>query len=298
MSPIKIYTDGGADPNPGRGGWGAVLIDSGSGTRRELSGGADDTTNNRMEMTAAIEALEAIEPDSEVELFTDSSYLKQGITQWIRGWRAAGWKRRDGQAVKNVDLWQELDRIAARHRISWRWVKGHAGIVENERADVLATEEIQRRKGTPAAIGVTPAVTGPAVFLKTTSWPGGGLWEAILRTAGGEEARLTGRENDASANRLELLAACEILERLAPGSRCRIHGASEYLRRGSEMWLAGWKQRGWSTAGGDAVKNADLWQQIDSLLEGREVVWIDTDRRESPELAELTRSLKDRRRLA
>jgi ribonuclease HI len=185
MSKIHIYTDGGADPNPGSGGWGAVLIHPSTGERRELSGGADSATNNQMELLAAIVALETLDGACDVQLFTDSTYLRQGITKWIRGWRAAGWKRRDGQAVKNVDLWQRLDQAASRHKIDWRWVKGHAGIEENERADQLATAEIQARKGAPEAV-LQPDENLPSLFLKITSWPAGGLWEAIVRSPEGD----------------------------------------------------------------------------------------------------------------
>lgn len=294
MTKVQIYTDGGADPNPGAGGWGVVLVHPVSGESHELSGGADDTTNNRMELTAAIEALETLSAASDVELFTDSTYVRQGITKWIRGWRSAGWKRSDGQAVKNVDLWQRLDRAAGRHRIDWRWVKGHAGVAGNERADQLATQEILARKnGSSVAPGCEiDGVT--SVFLKVTCWPGGGLWAVLVRTTD-QESRFVGEEHGSSANRLELLAACEGLARLGKTESCQVIGGSEYLRRGSEMWMAGWKQRGWLTAGGAPVKNADLWQRLERLLMEREVSWPVVDMLRSPELTELSSALKERR---
>ncbi|MGF1649581.1 MAG: ribonuclease HI [Hyphomicrobiaceae bacterium] len=133
---VVIYTDGACSGNPGPGGWGAILI---SGPhRKELSGGEAETTNNRMELQAAIEALGALKRPSKVDLYTDSSYVRDGITKWIHGWRRNGWRTADRKPVKNVELWQALDAATARHDMTWHWVKGHAGHPENERADELA----------------------------------------------------------------------------------------------------------------------------------------------------------------
>jgi ribonuclease HI len=133
---ITIYTDGACSGNPGPGGWGALLL--WQGHERELFGGAPDTTNNRMELQAAIEALGSLKRTSEVILYTDSVYVRDGVTKWIHGWKRNGWRTSDKKPVKNADLWQVLDEVAARHRIDWRWVKGHAGNEGNERADALA----------------------------------------------------------------------------------------------------------------------------------------------------------------
>jgi ribonuclease HI len=139
---VVIYTDGGCAPNPGPGGWGAILI---SGThRKELCGGEPQSTNNRMELSAAIAALEALKKPSRVELHTDSQYVRNGISTWIHGWKQRGWKTADRQPVKNVDLWQRLDAARQRHEVHWHWVKGHAGHAENERADELAREGRER----------------------------------------------------------------------------------------------------------------------------------------------------------
>ena len=135
---VVIYTDGACSGNPGPGGWGAILI---SGEhRKELSGGETPTTNNRMELMAAISALEALKKPSDVELHTDSIYLRDGITKWIHGWRRNGWKTADKKPVKNAELWQRLLEAQARHTVEWRWVKGHSEHVENDRADELARE--------------------------------------------------------------------------------------------------------------------------------------------------------------
>ena len=142
---ITIHTDGACAGNPGPGGWGAVL-ESGE-HYAEIKGGAPDTTNNRMELTAAIEALKVIvRENATITLYTDSVYLRDGVTKWMAGWKKNGWKTSARKAVKNVELWQELDKLASGHTIEWLWVKGHAGNKGNERADVLANEGMEPHK--------------------------------------------------------------------------------------------------------------------------------------------------------
>ena len=145
MTPVEIYTDGACRGNPGPGGWGALLRSSGA--ERELHGGERDTTNNRMELLAAIEGLGALKRPCRVELYTDSQYLRKGITEWMAGWKRNGWKTASRKPVKNQDLWQRLDAEAARHEITWHWVKGHSGHPENERADQLANRGIDELAG-------------------------------------------------------------------------------------------------------------------------------------------------------
>lgn len=136
MSKVVIYTDGACSGNPGPGGWGALLTFGEH--EKELCGGEVETTNNRMELTAAIEALGALTRSCEVELWTDSQYVKGGITGWIHGWKKNGWRTSSKKPVKNVELWQALDEAMTRHKVDWHWVKGHAGHEGNERADELA----------------------------------------------------------------------------------------------------------------------------------------------------------------
>ena len=138
MSDIQIYTDGACKGNPGPGGWG-VLLRKGA-TEKELSGAQADTTNNRMEMTAAIEGLSALKRPCTVDLYTDSKYLIDGITKWLPGWQKRGWKTASKQPVKNEDLWRQLAALDAKHSVSWHWVKGHSGHAENERVDRLASD--------------------------------------------------------------------------------------------------------------------------------------------------------------
>jgi len=135
---VEIWTDGGCKGNPGRGGWGAIL--KYKDKVKELKGGEPDTTNNRMELMAAITALETLSRPCEVVLHTDSQYVRNGVMSWMNNWKRNGWRTADKKPVKNEDLWRRLDEAQARHKIDWRWVKGHAGNVMNERADVLANE--------------------------------------------------------------------------------------------------------------------------------------------------------------
>jgi ribonuclease HI len=153
---VIIHTDGACSGNPGPGGWGAVL-QYGS-TVKELKGGEPLTTNNRMELTAAIEALNGLKRACAVELHTDSSYVKDGLTKWIHGWKRNGWKTADKKPVKNVELWQALDEAVARHTIEWHWVKGHNGDEMNERADQLANEGMAPFKAKKPRPGLMPPV--------------------------------------------------------------------------------------------------------------------------------------------
>ena len=144
---VEIYTDGACRGNPGPGGWGVLLRYNSQ--EKELWGGEADTTNNRMELMAAIRALEALKRPSRVKLFTDSIYVMKGITTWIHDWKRRGWRTADKKPVKNADLWERLDALAARHDVEWHWVKGHAGHPENERADELANKGIPVATNSP-----------------------------------------------------------------------------------------------------------------------------------------------------
>ncbi len=148
MSTVEIYTDGACKGNPGPGGWG-VLLRSASGQEKELFGGELETTNNRMELLAVIEALRALKRPCTVALYLDSEYVRKGITEWIHGWKARGWRTAAKQPVKNSDLWQKLDTVVSSsgHQIDWRWVKGHNGDPGNERADALANQGVEKALG-------------------------------------------------------------------------------------------------------------------------------------------------------
>lgn len=150
MPDLFAYTDGACSGNPGPGGWGVLMIARDGGAvvkERELQGGEKLTTNNRMELMAAISALEALSKPVEITIVTDSAYVKNGVTEWIHGWKRNGWRTAGKDQVKNVELWQRLDAAQARHKVIWRWIKGHAGHAENERADALARAGMAPFKG-------------------------------------------------------------------------------------------------------------------------------------------------------
>lgn len=151
---VIVHTDGACRGNPGPGGWGALL--QWGGHEKELWGGEPDTTNNRMELMAAIMALESLKRPCAVSLHTDSTYVMKGITQWLPGWKARGWKTADRKPVKNADLWVRLDEAVRRHDVRWHWVKGHAGHVLNERADALANRGVDELLGIPATESADP----------------------------------------------------------------------------------------------------------------------------------------------
>jgi ribonuclease HI len=153
MKHIEIFTDGACSGNPGPGGWGAIL--RWNGKEKELSGGDRETTNNRMELMAAISALESLKEPCSADLYTDSSYVRDGIGKWMIGWKKNGWKTADKKLVKNVELWQRLDEARKPHKVEWHWIKGHAGHPENERADELAREGM-------APFKVKAKIGGPA----------------------------------------------------------------------------------------------------------------------------------------
>jgi ribonuclease HI len=294
---VTIYTDGGADPNPGLGGWAAILIDPVSGKNRELSGGEPRTTNNRMELTAAIRALEALKQPCKVRLVTDSQYLRKGVTQWLAGWIARGWKRKDGE-LQNEDLWRRLSELIREHVIQWDWTRGHAGDRYNERADQLATLAIraQRAPGAAGPIAAGPmAPTPPAevdIFLRVSCSGRQAGWAALIRHKG-EETVLSGRQPGASSNQLDLQAAAAALEKVPPGASVAVHTVSDYLRNGATAWIEGWKKRGWKTQEGKPVLNRDLWQRLEAILAGRRVAWPSLKGRDVPELESLGATAKE-----
>ncbi|HSG38939.1 MAG TPA: ribonuclease HI [Thermoanaerobaculia bacterium] len=284
---VTIYTDGGAEPNPGAGGWAAILIDPSTGQSREISGGEPDTTNNRMELTAAMRALEALKRPCRVRLYTDSQYLRKGITQWLPGWIARGWRRKDGE-LQNEDLWRRLAELIQVHDIRWDWVKGHAGNKYNERADQLATLEIRKQRGGSAAVP-RPA-TDADVFLRVSCSGRKGGWAALVRHAGAEKL-LSDRSASTTPNQLDLQGAIAALESLPPGISVAVHTGSDYLRNGATRWIDGWKRRGWKTQEGQPVSNRDLWERLEKAMVARRVVWPDIKGQEVPEMKALKEAL-------
>ena len=310
---VTIYTDGGADPNPGPGGWGAVLEHPASGRREELSGGEPLTTNNRMELTAAIQALETLQRPCRVDLHTDSQYLRRGVSEWLPGWIARGWRRKTGE-LQNEDLWRRLAAAVERHQIRWHWVKGHAGQAQNERADRLAAAAIRVQRGAAAAAPPGPAGPRPdfEVYLRVSASPRGAGWAALIRPgaaaagpgAGGGSADgaspAAGPESGetvlsgavppgaaATSNAVDLLAAASALEATPAGASVAFHTVSDYLRLGATRWLPAWRQRGWKTQEGGAVQNRALWQRLAAVMAARRVTWPEVKGREIEELDRL-----------
>jgi ribonuclease HI len=319
---VTIYTDGGADPNPGPGGWGVVLLHPSSGKRQELRGGEPNTTNNRMELTAAIRALEALRQPCRVELHTDSQYLRRGVTEWLPGWIERGFRRKQGE-LRNEDLWRRLAEVAARHQVLWHWVRGHAGDPHNERADQLASESIREQRAALAAAGAAGSPGAAAgrearapdfdVFLRVSATPRGSGWAALIRPAGespgwSEAGNAAGGDDESGAptrpgervlsgglppgaavtsNALDLAAATAALEALPAGAAAAVHTVSDYLRHGASRWLAGWRRRGWKTQDGGAVLNRDLWERLAAVMATRHVTWPEVKGREIEELDRL-----------
>lgn len=298
---VTIYTDGGADPNPGIGGWAAILR---SGAHeRVLTGNDPNTTNNRMELQAAIAALEALNRPCEVTFYTDSEYVRRGITEWIANWEARGWLHKGGKQVPNKALWQALWRQTQRHTIEWHWVRGHAGDPLNERVDVLARE---------ARLAITPAVVLPAdtprLFVRAACRgnPGPGGWGVVLErnvsTPGRvETTQSSGWEEETTNNRMELVGVIEGLRLLGPGRELtagqgvQLFTASDYVFQGATKWIHGWRRRQWTKKDGQPVANADLWQRLDQLAGQYQVHWVNA-KGEQP--AELARALAEAGQLA
>jgi ribonuclease HI len=264
---VTVYTDGGCRPNPGPGGWGAVILEPGR-KPRELSGGEAATTNNRMELQAAIEALRSLPHPSRVEVVTDSQYLRRGITEWVARWRANGWQTAGKEPVSNQDLWRTLDLELDRHQVTWRWTRGHSGDRHNERADRLAAAAIPRP---PLPLEDEAAVHLFAAAAQSGR-AGAGGWGVVMRYRDRERA-LSGREPGGSANRMHLAAAVEGLEALRRPSRVHLYTVSDYLHDGATTWLPGWKARGFRTRDEKAVSHRDLWLRLDRQLARHRVDW-------------------------
>ncbi|HEV7507749.1 MAG TPA: ribonuclease HI [Thermoanaerobaculia bacterium] len=288
---VTLYTDGGADPNPGLGGWAAILLDPLTGKAMELSGGEPRATNNRMELTAAIRGLEALKRRCRVQLFTDSQYLRKGVTLWLPGWVARGWKRKDGE-LQNEDLWRRLHELIKLHDIQWDWIKGHAGNRWNERADELATLEIRKQRGQGATAAQPAEPVDAEVFLRVSCAGRRGGWAAMMRRDG-EEAVLSAGLSGTTPNQLDLLGAVAALESLPPGISVAVHTGSDYLRNGASRWIEGWRRRGWKTQEGQPVQNRELWQRLDKALAGRRVTWPEVKGRQVAELEELGKTAKE-----
>ena len=264
---VTIYTDGGSDPNPGVGGWAAILR---AGHREKvLTGNASSTTNNRMELQAALAALQSLTQPAQVDFHTDSEYLRKGITEWVQKWEEDGWKRK-GKPVKNADLWQKLLKVAQQHEIEWHWVKGHSGHPFNERVDRLARTA---RLALSSQQVLSPEL--PRLFVRGSCKgnPGPGGWGAVLER-GDETEQMSGSSPQSTNNRMELIAVMEGLRLLPPGGGVNVVTTSDYLFMGATKWIHGWRRREWTKRDGKPVSNLDLWKALDRLMGQYEIHWI------------------------
>jgi ribonuclease HI len=281
---VAIYTDGGADPNPGPGGWGVILLfeENGATRKQEVKGGEVQTTNNRMELTAALEALKVLKHSYNIELFTDSQYLKNGITEWMASWKKTNFKK---GKILNSDLWRLLDNEVSRHTIHWHWVKGHSSNEHNERADVLAAAGRAEALGQPVAEDIWS--NAYRVYLSASD----GAW-AVLLEKDGKQTILSGYEGQRVPQRLYLLAAIKALESLSEKEAAHLFTDSDYLRNGIQGWIKGWKRNGWLTQDGKEVKYREFWERLDQLTQARNLKWSSIEG-DLPQLKLLTDALKE-----
>lgn len=282
---LKIYTDGGCQPNPGPGGWACILLQDGQ-PPQEFSGAEADTTNNRMELQAAIEALSRLKHPHHIDFYTDSQYLRRGITEWLAQWQAKDWQRAQGQTVQNQDLWQALATAITPHQIKWHWTKGHAGNRWNERADALASAQIPQASLPLNDANAVHIFTGAAYSGKDNR----GGWAVLMRYQEHERS-LTGQVPDTSANRMHLQAAIEGLSAMKKNLPIHLYTASDYLKDGATQWIVGWKKRGWQTKSGQDVSNRDLWESLDALQHRYHVEWHRVNKDNQPPEIEHVKTL-------
>ena len=262
---VTIYTDGGCSPNPGPGGWAAVIL-SGDARPREIHGSEEQTTNNRMELQAAIQGLQALQGHHRVRVCTDSQYLRTGITSWLHRWQRQNWQTRDGFPVKNQDLWQLLGQLVETHDVEWRWVKGHSRDRWNERADELASRFRQRQELPLADQHRVHVFTGVTCSHST----GLGSWAVMLKYRNHIKILGTG-VSQSTANSLYIQSVIEALQALTKPVPVHVYTSSGYLRDGAALWRSGWRRRNWQTKDGRPVSNRENWQRLDRLLTGLDV---------------------------
>ncbi|NNK57362.1 MAG: ribonuclease HI [Desulfofustis sp.] len=278
---LVIYTDGACSPNPGPGGWGAVIIKDGS-IHSELSGSEENSTNNRMELTAAVEVLKSVENPAKITLYTDSVYLKNGITDWINKWQRNDWRTADRKEVKNSDLWRQLLEQIEYHQVRFLWIKGHAADPFNIRADELAVAARKGEEAPPGSKRSSSALSTDHIHLftgvtfKHAARVGG--WSVILNWRTHVKILGDGCQG-MSANQLYLVSVINGLGSLKKELPVDVHTHSGYLYDGATNWLSGWKNRNWRTREGDEVSNKKLWLQLDGLLSRYEVTFYLEDKK-------------------
>ncbi len=292
---VDVYTDGGCDPNPGPGGWGAVIR---WGDREWVLNGNDPaTTNNRMELHAAaavLALLEGLLGRCQVNLHTDSQYLRQGITEWIDGWVGRGWRTGDKRPVKNQDLWRVLHRLTQAHDVTWHWLKGHAGHPLNERADQLATQalralrRLQLAPRKPDAPDISQSAddsrSAVEICVKAScrGAQGQGGWGAVLRMDERTKS-LSGGEATTTSNAMLIQGATEALRALTKPCRVTLYSNADYLIKGASLWVEGWQARGWQTRDGKPVANRAAWEMLLDAAHPHAVTWLQAKGDDAPD---------------
>jgi ribonuclease HI len=262
--PVQMYTDGSCSPNPGPGGWAAILLFDKGNKEVELQGAEEFSTNNRMELTAALKGLESLEEPCDVEVLTDSRYLQRGISEWLVKWKKNGWVTIDGSEVKNRDLWQKFSVQLERHNITWTWIKGHNNNSWNESADMLAKTVRHELNTTTTTCDPSGVHLYAGVTWKHTV--NSGAWAVVLNY-GSHYKIIGGTSNNTTANRLYLHAVIEGMLCLTRRIPVYIHTRSGYLRDGLDSWIDGWRNRNWLTRDGNAVSNVEQWRKLAELKE-------------------------------
>ena len=264
---VTIYTDGACNPNPGPGGWAAILLFPDQDPQ-ELVGSEPNTTSNRMELRAALEALLTLPGPHRVHLYTDSQYLRQGVTEWLPLWEKRDWQTTEKTDVKNQDFWQPLVAQLERHHITWHWAKGHAGDQWNERANYLARSAVPGPQ--------LPLDADQAIHIFTAASYSGkerkGGWAALLRYRDRIKT-LSGGVLNTSSNRMHLQAAIEGLKAVKKSLPVHLYTTSDYLRDGATIWVRKWQTRDWQTKEGQPVSHRDLWEELVSLTQIYQVNW-------------------------
>ncbi|MDM8532448.1 ribonuclease HI [Anaerolineales bacterium HSG25] len=265
---ITIYTDGACHPNPGPGGWAAILLKPDQNEPQEFAGAESHTTNNRMELRAAAEGLRSLSEPHRVDVYTDSKYLRQGITEWLPNWEQRNWQTMGKKDVKNKDLWQTLSGQQARHEVYWHWVKGHAGNKWNERADKLAVAQLPQIKLPLDDENAIHIFTAASYLGKSKK----GGWGVIMRYREHTKT-LNGHETKTSGNRMHIQSAIHGLQTVKRSIPIHIYTSSDYLRDGATRWVNGWQNRDWKTKDGKAVSHKELWQILIGLTSSYQVSW-------------------------
>jgi len=275
---VQIYSDGACQSNPGPGGWGAIILYPDKSPLK-INGGEKNTTNNQMELTAVIKALESLEKSQDhIILYTDSKYVKEGVTKWLDKWKQKNWKTSLNTPVKNQSLWQSLDSCAKNLDIQWKWVKGHAGNQWNEIADQLAREAVPNVKIQAELKGGDklpiddPDAIHIFVAISFSSKKKEGAWAAYLRYKTHTKS-VSGNVENASSNQIHICSAIGGLKLIKKQLPIHVYTLSDYLKDGASIWIRNWRRNNWKTKEGEPVKNKALWISLQQLTQGYQIIW-------------------------